>query len=62
MDKATRKLVKGKAIATVGHTTKMDNTALLNTIARIVICGLAAIAPRCSKVIRSVKALDQGLR
>ena len=59
MDEATRKLVKGKATSTVGRPTKMDNSALLDAIARIAICGSAGDARRRSEVIRSVKTLDQ---
>ena len=58
LDENTRKLVTGKSTATPGAPTKVDNSALIETICRIAISGSAADDRRRSEVIHTVKSLD----
>ena len=51
-------MVTGKSTATPGAPTKVDNSALIETICRIAISGSAADDRRRSEVIRTVKSLD----
>ena len=61
LDENTRKLVTGKSTATPGAPTKVDNSALIETICRIAISGSAADDRRRSEV-KSLDDLTTSLR